>query len=908
MRGKLKKAAILVLSLGLLCSMSYTQSKVTAALEGKVTDDQKNPLPGAEIKLSSPDLLGGIRSKITDTEGKYRFAGLPPGTYTVEASLEGFTPQRREDIRLFVGQTLTVDFILKIGRLEEEVTVTATPPLIDVKDSALATTHLPESTIKDVVFARDSYQYFAMDLAPGTYVAGWHGIKAYGGTTRVGNAYSMDGVEFSHGGFGESWMESDSNIFSEAEVEGLGAAAEYDGFNGLHLTLVTKSGGNTVDGMVQFNYEGIGWTQESIDRSDPFYELVEAPRKEGLIYGNFLIGGPIIKDKLWYFGSATFRRFTFEDTVVELPSLEYYAGRYYKYLPTGIIKFTLQPNPSTRLSASYVMDYFKMEHQYQNIYWPYEAAPWEREPSWVANIRMFHSFSDTTFIEGTLGYTKSGFGVGGYSDKPGHVDDITGIHSVNYGFRIQDDAPRYSANVALSHHSDDFIKGSHDFKFGAEVEHISDHYYFRYNGGYYYVDNVYYNGYYYSYAYSWSMDVKPKGFRAAVFVQDSWKIGNLTINPGLRFNYYKGTLKTSPEVFETTGFAPRLGITWDVFGDHKTALKAHYGRYYDKFITTLFDEASAGQSDWVMYLVLPDGSKEEIWREPYSNPTTIDPKIKMPSVDQFSFGLERELFRDTSISLSFIWKKFRDQITQVRIGEEYELTKFTFTDLNGQTQTWDIYNLVIPADRYIVTNPRPGLNPYIVRESKKTYIGFVVEFEKRFSNNWMLNASYSIGKEKLWPTGTNPNALVDLDRWGGEPVSYPFHIFKMYGTFVLPWDIKLSPSFFWRSAYGGAGDADGRWEPQVKAYGISGISGNPIVSIEKPGSRKLPSYIDLDLRVEKGFPIKGDLRLATFLDVYNVFNRQKAILVQTRITNPDFGKAYDVNYGREFRLGLRFYF
>jgi hypothetical protein len=180
-------------------------------------------------------------------------------------------------------------------------------------------------------------------------------------------------------------------------------------------------------------------------------------------------------------------------------------------------------------------------------------------------------------------------------------------------------------------------------------------------------------------------------------------------------------------------------------------------------------------------------------------------------------------------------------------------------------------------------------------------MGFIVEFEKRFSDNWMLNASYSYGKEKSWPTGTDPNSLIAFDRWGGEPVSYPFHIFKAYGTFVLPWDIKFSPSFFWRSAF----DGDGRWNAIVRA---SGITGRPTVDVEKPNSNKLPSYIALDLRLEKSFTIQGDLRLAGYLDVYNVFNRQKAIEVQDRLTNDDFGLAYDVNYGREFRLGVRLYF
>jgi hypothetical protein len=257
--------------------------------------------------------------------------------------------------------------------------------------------------------------------------------------------------------------------------------------------------------------------------------------------------------------------------------------------------------------------------------------------------------------------------------------------------------------------------------------------------------------------------------------------------------------------------------------------------------------------------------------------------------------------QDTSIALSFVYKRWYNSISRVNIGELFTLTDFTFTDEQGQSQTWDIYDRTTEADTYLLANPQPGLTPYIVRESKQTYTGFIAEFEKRFSDKWMLNASYSYGKEKFWPTGTNPNDLVDFDRWGGEPVSYPFHIFKVYGTFLLPWDIKFSPTFNWRSAF----DGDGRWEADVR---VSGVTGRPTVNIEIPNSNKLPSYIALDLRMEKSFTIHADLRLAGYLDIYNVFGRQKATSVQSRLTNPDFGLAYGVNYGRELRLGIRVYF
>ncbi len=894
----------IVLALVFLSGLSYSQSTTTSAFEGKVTDETGLALPGVEVTVSSPDTIGGARSTITDVEGKYRFPALQPGTYSIEASLQGFTSQRREAIRLFVGVTLTADFALTIGTLEEEVTVIAVAPLIDVKDSSVGTAHISEATIRDVIFARDSYQYAAMDLAPGVYQAGWHGSAAYGGAARSGNAYTMDGAEFSMVTNGTSWMESDNDIFSEAKVMGLGAPAEYDGFQGLHMSLITKSGGNNLDGMLQFIYEDYGWVSESVP-DDPLYSLITVPPKENYIDAHFQIGGPIKKDKLWFFVSGTYVNHGYEETSVDAT-----AARYYKLVPTGIAKLSFQPTQSTRLSLFFVMDYFIMEHQYQSIYVPYEAAEYEREPSTLTNLSMLHTFSDTTFWESKVAITTAMATGGGYGTGSGRFDALTGMYSVNASGWSKSYSHRYQLINTLSHHAEDFIVGSHDFKFGVEFDFIGSQSENGPNGGYFYEDNVYSwaDHQLHNYAYTWGRYRKPRGIRGSFFVQDAWNVtSNFTINPGIRFVSWKGWLETSDEKFSTSAWAPRIGFSWDIFGDHKTALKGHYGRFTDKLTTGRFRGATQAEEDDVTYEVMADGTFVEVDRTYYSNPTTIASDIRMPFMDQFTLGIEREIMKDTSVSASIVYKKWHNSISKINIGRRYELIEFDFQDENDVTQTWDVWGRIsssIHEDQFVIDNASPGITPTAIRRSKASYYGFVAEINKRFSKNWMLNSSYSYGKRTSWPTGTSPNGLLELERYGGEPITYPFHIFKVYGTFIAPWNLTISPSINWRTAMGQGTTSTGRWQRRIRAP----VRGNPYVAVEKPGTNKMPNFFDVSVRVEKRFTIKGDMQIAAYIDIYNLTGRSRAVGMESRIDRANFGKATEINVGREFRLAIRLYF
>lgn len=882
------KLLVFFLAFIFLSSMIFPQGRATGAIEGKVTDSEGSPFPGVDINISSPNMIGGDRTLITNASGRYRFLGLSPGTYSVEISLQGFTSERREGVRVHVGKTVAIDFTLEISALEEQITVIAENPVVDVKDSGIITTTIDTKVMTSIVFDRGYYTFDVMGLAPGIV-----GTQAYGSRSRNDNVYQVDGVDTSFPSGGQDWIIPDVEVFEEAQVMGLGAPAEYDGFTGVTLNLISKSGGNKFDGMAQFIFNNWDWFTGNIDVTEPKYSLYEAPDRRRYVDGHLSLGGPILRDKLWFY--AAYRYVRNEREVVGLDNDIFKAPKYFA-------KLTFQATPSIKLWTFAEYDDFIYDYRGISPQRPKEATNYEYSPVHVYNLSGLFTLSNTTFLETKIAYNSSDAEYGGYAggypgkDVSGHLDDSTGVYSENYDHYDRYLGYRALALATLSHHADEFIKGSHDFKLGIEYERIGQEVEWSYNGGFWYVDNVYswYDYQLHNYAYEYSYTNNPKGTRVSFFAQDAWKISDaLTINAGIRYNLYRGYLKSLDATpFKTDAFAPRIGLTWDVFGDHKTALKVHYGKYIDSLTTNKFSAASTGTSDWVMYDVMPDGSKLEVYRANYSNPATIDPDIKMYSVDQFTLGIERELMKDTFGGASFVWKKWSNFIYRINAGAIYVPEEFTFTDENGIQQSMVAHNQTSPSsqDQFYMTNPKAADYSSITADPKRDYIGFILEFDKKFSKNWLLNASYSYAKTTRNSTSRDPNSQIN------SLYDWPNHQFKVYATFVLPFDINFSPYFQWMSG--------GRWAREVRAP----VRGSPYVMIEKTGTNKLPDTVNLDLRIEKDITIKGDIRIGFMADIFNVFNQGRETSIVELITSSNFGKAQYFNQGRLFRLGIRIYY
>ena len=177
MSKNLRLVFLIFLSLVFVSGILLAQSRERGVIQGKIQDSEGAPLPGVTVVASAASLMG-TQSMITDREGKYRFPALPGGTYTLKASLEGFTPVENTNVILHVGMTVTIDFVLTPAKLEAEITVVGATPLIDITDSSTAKIFVTKEWLQNIPTNQNAADI--LNFAPG--VVGSDGFaNAYGG-------------------------------------------------------------------------------------------------------------------------------------------------------------------------------------------------------------------------------------------------------------------------------------------------------------------------------------------------------------------------------------------------------------------------------------------------------------------------------------------------------------------------------------------------------------------------------------------------------------------------------------------------------------------------------------------------------------------------------------------------------
>ncbi len=897
------------------------QSSTTAALTGSVRDPQGRSLAEAKISVASESLIGGSRVVVTGPQGGFRISALPPGNYVVTIEAKGYATLK-QNVQLSLGSAsnLPVQMHTQAGATVEVVSQTAT---VEPTPTGLGKTYSLED-LDSLPYKRDLSSI--ADLTPGV-----NGGVAWGGDRRNANAYLMDGMNIGDPGLGTPWIYSNPEWFQEVQVGGIGASAEYGGFTGGFINAIIKRGGNNTEGVFNGYYSTSNWQAKTSNRAAGIDRTIQPAHSSDL---SLSVGGPIIKDKLWYFVSA--ENIVDQQTPIGAPvPVELTNPRY-------LLKFTWQATPSATLEAFAEYDKVSREHRGIDNETAIEASRRQEAPNHSYGLTWTQVFGSSAVLTvratgfggrddymSYRGETPSLYIASGYN--PTDPTSSNGlIYTFNNAYTVE---ANYKSRASLAATLDLFKTGlftasdSHAVKVGIEREQAGDEESSRFPGGISYNADVDSGGVYTDFVQlGGGYNIRSRMDRLAAFVQDTWTVNNrLTLRPGLRFEQFKGRgYGSSNSLWNTSTLAPRFGLTFALTEDQRSLLKASWGRYYDGLTVAFYDRAVPGaykpetRHYWGNYDYFTDLSNPQaIGYDPVpyttiSDVTALDPNVKHPYIDEASISYEQKLGDKWSLTFTGVHRQSRNLLIRVNraITEDTDPGNAlnAYNLLTGQVM--HLYNAANDAQDYYITNSD---------KAKRAYQALSVSAERKFADNWSLFTSYTralrhgnLNRSNGYDDAfVNPNSQINFD---GRLPGYNDDEVKARFSYETPWKTRLSASFTYLSGE--------RWTPTISTFRDNNGSRWSILA-EPRGAERYPTRRLLDLRASQVIFKHKRLSTEIFLDVFNALNSGSALSWNTRVngirtddpTDPDRNLIYSdyksptsAETPRNLRLGVRITF
>ena len=328
------RRAVFLAAFLLVPVLAFAQRTTTGTVTGRIVDANGGVLPGVTVTLKSPEALG-VFSGVTDASGTYRVSNLPPATYEIRAELEGFQVMvRQETVRL--GGVTQVDMTLTIGSLAETVTVQGESPLVDPERAGLSV-NINNLALTSVPVTTNRRFQDVWLMVPGIYVRP-DSQEATGSERRT----SVDGMDVTDPFGGDIFaVNLNYEAIQDVEIKALGAEAS-DGASmvGQFMNVVTKSGGNDLHGSAAFFMIPKRFNDSNVEGI--------APNNRRDIQPDTTLGGPILRNRIWFFGS--YRRIQQDQTVNNAPVPRERRGNLY------FVKVTSQLRPNHRLAGTFQYD------------------------------------------------------------------------------------------------------------------------------------------------------------------------------------------------------------------------------------------------------------------------------------------------------------------------------------------------------------------------------------------------------------------------------------------------------------------------------------------------------------------------------------------------------------------------
>ncbi len=918
------RGSLTVLALGLVAvpTALVAQTSSTAALAGTIRDSAGHPVAGAVVRISSAAMIGGEKTATTSANGAYRFAALPPGIYKIAVSAKGHPALNGTEV-LELGLTSTVNWKFPASA---SATVEVVGAMTTVEDTAVSITQNFDTQALSTLPVERSVVGI-MNLTPGV-----NDSRAWGGY-RGENAYMMDGINIGDPSGGTQWIFPNVDWFSEVQVAGLGANAEFGGFMGGFVNGLVKRGGNTFEGSFNAYYADSKW-QAKGKQDHPMVSAADKiipPSKNWDVAFN--VGGPIVKDKLWFFASA--ERTEEDNTPTGAPT----AQRNQKVMALAKVTWAASQNATLEFLAEY--DYVGRDRRYVDYTTMPEATQKEVAPNHSYSLTWTQTFGQDKVL------TLKAFSYGGRYDQPGmggnaYSVDLQDLYEYDatkapreFFFNSTYEDYNFRGRTTLSATFDWFKTGlfsagdSHAFRFGIEREQVSDEELERFPG------NINLNaefddvGVYTSYMIvGGGWNVRQRADRLAAFVQDTWKINDrITLNPGVRFEQFKGRFYGASNLWNQNTVAPRFGFAIGLTEDLKTMLKGHWGRYYAGYSTYFIDRAIQDAIpikqyyDWAdpgyPYINLFDrstwpstvpgyvdpvtGNQNDLYRT-INDLTLVDPGAKQPYTDELTFALDHKFGATWSAGLSWVSRDFKDSL--VRVDRAPDPSGYWSTYVNPITGgNIDYYRTRLYGDehQYWVTNAG--------NEGKRKYTATTLKVDRRLENNWSLGFSYTHSKlegniqraDSYDKVFYNKNTMINA--YGNLPGNNDDE-FKAHALYQFPTGTRISAVYTYLSGT--------HWNQTYRTAAFDGT--RYVINVEPLGSRTYPSRSLLDLRLTQTFRFGAKVATDIFVECLNVLNRQAATAYTTRINTNNNATSSVYSYymypesvdpGRRLQLGLR---
>jgi hypothetical protein len=962
------RSVVSVLCAGLvLLASSSAFAQSNSSIAGVVKDSSGAVLPGVTVEAASPVLIEKVRTVVTDGAGQYKIVGLLPGDYSVTFSLTGFNTVKRDGVVLTASFTATVNADLRVGALEETVTVTGEAPTVDVQN-VVQQKVMTRDIINSVPAGTKSAMVLGV-LIPGvTTISQDVGGTIYGSAAIAihgSRAQEMqllhDGMAYNNGvGRGGSFTAIATNdaTVQEISLETAGLSAESE-VSGIRSNVIPKEGGNTLKGyffgtFTNDAFQSTNLTDDlkarglaSVDTVNLIYDIDPA------------LGGPIRKDALWFFGSV--RVWKTDQNI---------AGQFYNVNPAGShvytpdlnrpafegdrdgnqsLRLTWRASTKNKFSAQFqnnqqVRDHFYGQGAANRLLAPDAIIYYNARPSYLGQVGWNAPVTNKLLFEGGVSLANKDFHYYpqpevGY-DAPSWLESSTSIRWGNMpnggGFNA---SHNWNARFAAS-----YVTGSHAAKVGINFMHAFS----------YATTELSSNGITYTLLNglprSVTLNATPisrtdvNKANIGLFAQDQWTIRRATVNAGVRFDYYNAYapaqhLGPGPQVpTRNVDFAPvydipdwknvspRLGLSYDLTGKGKTALKVSIGRYLQADnLTTI-----TGRANPTAAIVT---TATRTWSD--LNGDFLPQDNELGPLSNVNFGnsvINSQYDPEVLSNRGYNWEASasvqHEILPRVSVNAGYFRRwygNFIVTDnVLVSASDYDPFCVTAPLDSRL---PGGGGYPvcglYDVSMAKFGQSNNVVKLASHFGQQREIYSGADIGVNARLPRGivvsggtSTGRVLTDSCFVVDSPQSLlnckitpPFQTqVKFFVVYPVPW-LGLQASATVQSLPGPQITAsytatNAMIAPSLGRNLASGAAGTAVVPLVTPGTMYGEQLNQMDFRLSKVFSLPGGRRVQGLIDLYNLANANPVLALNTTF-GPQWQRPTQILQGRLFKLGVQ---